>query len=277
MSFTRINTNPEALLATASLRKLNSQMSRTLAHLSTGKRIVTGADDPLGVAMLGTFKAQLGGTSTALRNAEEGLSMMQTADSFLTGVVDVLVHMRDLAVRCSTEATLTTAQRDVLNDEFSALMTHVDNVVKNAKFNTKKLFSGEMNGQTLQIGAYNGIEMSVQLSTYQLSDMGLALTLSIKSAGAAQNAISTMGDAISVVAGAQGTLGAQARAIESIVNDLSMQVVNIASAASNVEDADLALEISAFARQQILAASATAMVAQANAQPQQVVQLLGMG
>jgi flagellin len=253
-------------------------MARTLGHLSTGKRIVTGADDPIGAAMVGTFKAQLGGTQTALVNAEEGLSLMQSADSYLTGTIDILVQMRNLAVRCSTDATLTTAQKQVLDREFQGLKDYITDLLTNAKFNNKSIFSGTINGQELQIGAINGIDMSVYLATMRPADLSIAACSQIyKSAPDAQGIIDKLSTAVATVAEKQGTLGAQAAAIENIAADLGMQVVNIASANSNVEDADLAQEISTFAQQQILAASATAMVAQANAMPQQVVQLLGMG
>jgi len=115
---TRINTNTDALLAGANLRKMEFSISRTMSHLSTGLRIVTGADDPAGMGLMTTFKAQLGGIRMAIQNAEDGLSLMSTADSALSDTNDILLRMRDIAVRASSDATLTPSSRQSMQQEY---------------------------------------------------------------------------------------------------------------------------------------------------------------
>ena len=281
MSFTGVNTNVESLFASASLTKLNTLMNRSMQHLASGKRIVTAADDPLGISMLGGFKAQLGGLRTAVTNGEEGASLMQTADAYLNGVVDVLVQMRNLAVRASTEATLTDAQRGVLDDEYQALAGHLENTLDNATFNTKNLFDNSMSAKGIQVGAYGGATIttpslqSVFFDNLSIGTGGAASGVGTMTAAVA--ALDQLSANIAKIAGYQGDIGAVARALDNVIADLNMQAVNVAAATSKIEDADLALEVTQFASYQVKAMAATAMIAQANVAPQQVISLLGMG
>jgi len=122
---TRINTNTDALLAGANLSKMQFEMSRTLSHLSSGLRIVTGSDDPAGTGLSATFKAQLGGITQSIQNAQDGLSLMSLADSAITSNMDVLLRMRDVAVRAANDATLTSGQKDTMELEYVRLKAEI--------------------------------------------------------------------------------------------------------------------------------------------------------
>lgn len=280
MSMTRINTNTDALMATANLNKMSFQLSRTLSHLSTGLRIVTGADDPSGVALMGAFQAQMRGTAVAIQNAEDGLSLMQLADSAMADNMDIMLRMRDLAVRGAQDVTLTSAARIGMNTELSSLMSEITRRAGAVTFNSKILFSGGMSGVTLQVGPDNN---AAQLLTIRIPTMSIAdiNTVSITGAGMstmtrAASSIDIIQSGINQLSTLQAVVGSQARELERVINSLNSAEVNVAAAASRISDADMASEISAFAKQQVISMAATAMIAQANAQPQQVMKLLGI-
>lgn len=281
MSMTRINTNTDALLAGANLKKLGFQLSRTMSHLSSGLKLNTAADGPAEIGLMGTFNAQLRGTKVAIQNAEDGLSMMQLADSALTGNMDILLRMRDISVRAATDATLTTTQRQSMQEEVLDLKDEITRRRASITFNGKVLFSGVLSGASLQIGPDNiaAQKLSVQIPLMSVANMaGRDLTdIGCSTITMAQSAMDYIQSAINGLASLQSLVGAQCNAIERTINDLSAAEVNVAAAASRIQDADMATEISTFAKQQVLTMAATAMIAQANAQPQQVLSLLGIG
>jgi flagellin len=283
MSMTRINTNADAMLASANLMKMEYQMSRTLSHLSTGLRIVTGADDPAGLGISSGMRAQLGGVAMAIQNAQDGLSMMSTADTALADNMTMLLRMRDIAVRASSDATLTTTQRQTMEQEYINLKGEIARRRTAITFNGKVLFSGAVSGKTIQIGPDNssGYKFSIKIPLISVTFFGVATrTLSnahVSQVGSAGKAIDIVQSCINGLAKIQAIVGSQEEELQNIINALSSEQVNLAAANSRVTDADMASEISNFAKQQIIAQAATAMIAQANAQPQSVMKLLGIG
>ncbi len=280
MSMTRINTNTDALLAGANLRKMEFSISRTMSHLSTGLRIVTGSDDPAGIGLMATFKAQLGGIRMAIQNAEDGLSLMSTADSALADNMDILLRMRDIAVRASSDATLTTSSRQSMQQEYIDLRAELTRRSDAIAFNTKILFSGGLSGKTIQVGPDNTAAYLLTIVIPRLSVTSMngrnIVSACVSQLLSAQKAISLIQSAINGFASLQTTVGAQAKSLERLVNDLRAEEVNLAAASSRISDADMATEVSEFAKQQIIAQAATAMIAQANANPQSVLKLLGI-
>lgn len=281
MSLARINTNTDSMLAQANLRKLSFDLSRTMSHLSSGLRLVNGSDGPSDIALMGVFQAQMRGTNVAIQNAEDGLSMMQLADSAIGETMDMLLRMRDVAVRAATDATLTTAQRGDMNQEVIDLKAEITRRRGALTFNTKVLFSGSLSGASIQIGPDNiaAQQLSIRIPIMSVANIGgRDLTnVSVSTLTHAQSAIDYIQSAINGLATVQSIVGVQEQGLERIINDLSAAEVNLAATASRITDADMAAEISAFARQQVLSQAATAMIAQANAQPQQVLSLLGIG
>jgi flagellin len=281
MSMTRINTNTDAMLASANLMKMESQLTRTLSHLSTGLRIVSGSDDPAGLGLSAGMRAQLGGVTQALQNAQDGLSMMSTADTAMTDNMNILLRMRDIAVRSSSDATLTTTQRTTMEQEYIDLKGEITRRRTAVTFNGKILFSGAVFGKTIMIGPDNsaGYKFSIKVPYINYSNInGQSLSNAhVSQVTSAAVAIDLVQNAINGLANLQTIVGSQQRELQDIVNSLSSEQVNLAAASSRITDADMASEVTDFAREQIIAQSATAMIAQANAQPSSVMKILGIG
>lgn len=292
MSITNINTNINSLTAQGSLRKLDNSLTTTMTRLSTGLRINSGADDPSGLALANSMTAHVRGVHQAINNAQDGLNLLAFADSALNETLDILQRMNDLTVRASNEAILTTADIDSIQNEIADLRTELSRRASATSFNSKILFSGGFSGtnaQMLQIGADNAaaFQLTLELQAVTLSGMGfwsvpntVSLTVASgpgnSSIGAANAAIDAVQSAINIVSSMQATIGVQERKLQYIINDLSAEEINMSAARSRITDADMAAEISEFTRLQVLTQAATAMIAQANLQPQTVTQLLGI-
>jgi flagellin len=280
MSLTGINTNTDAMLANSNLMKTEFQLSRTLSHLSTGLRIVNGSDDPAGLGVSAGMRAQLGGVTQSLQNAQDGLSMMSTADAALTDNMNILLRMRDIAVRSSSDATLTTTQRQTMEQEYTNLKGEITRRRSAIQFNGKHIFSGAVSGKTIQIGPDNaaGYKFSIKIpliSAGSINGRSLAGAHVSQVAGA-KSAIDVVQSAINGLALVQTIVGSQEKELEDIVNALSSEQVNLAAASSRITDANMATEVTDFAREQIVAQAATSMIAQANAQTQSVMKILGI-
>ena len=271
-----VNTNISGLIGLNNLRLTNLGLRTSLERLSSGLRINKGADDPSGLAIAKGMEAQIGGIRTAVQNGEDGINMIHTADGALAETQNILFRMRDLSVRAANEATLTTADLTRLNSEFAELKEEIDRKSTAVTFNSKVLFSGGfMTGKALQIGPDNGnnFRLTVQIST--INTTALAINGStVSSVAQAHSAIMLVNSAINHVSDLRASLGIQERRLNHIINDLKAEDINISAAKSRIYDADMAVEISEFTRLQILQQTGTAILAQANAQPQSVLQLL---
>jgi flagellin len=269
-----INTNVNSLIGLTNLYKTNKGVSSTLEKLSSGYRINKAADDPSGLAIASTMTAQIGGIRMAIQNAEDGVNMIQTADGALAETDAILQRMRDLAVRASNDAVLTTDDLDRLNDEFIALKSEIDRKATAVTFNTKQIMNGSINADPLQIGPDNGHKLDVTIS--QVNTTRLAINnATISTIAHANSSISAVNAAIENVAGKRSSLGVVQRRLGHVINDLMATDVNLTAARSRIMDADMAKEISEFTKLQILQQAGTAILAQSNAQPQSVLQLLG--
>ena len=295
MSITNINTNVNSLIAQGQMRKLDFSLTSTMRKLSSGLRINSGADDPSGVALANSMTAHVRGVRQAMNNAQDALNLMAFADEALNESLDILQRMNDLAVKASNEAILTSSDIASINSEIQDLKTELTRRAGAVTFNTKILFSGGFStGQMIQIGADNGAAFQLTLVLNALTLSGLKLmsgagqgnwrnagSLNISNwanqsaLGAAVYAIDVIQSSIGIASNMQESIGVQERKLQYIINDLSAEDINISAAKSRITDADMAAEISEFTRLQVLTQSATAMLAQANLQPQIVAQLLG--
>jgi len=288
---TVINTNISALIGMNNLRLTNLGLQTSLARLSSGLRINYAADDPSGLAIAKGMEAQIGGINTAVQNSEDGISLIHTADGSLSETQDILLRMRDLAVRAANEATLTSSDRIRLDNEFTSLKAEIERKSSAVTFNTKTIFSGGFSntaaggvGQVLQVGPDNGTitRLTVFIQRLAVSSLGLSntggawanSTINLLNVTSAQYAIDVVQSALNVISDLRASLGITERRINHIVNDLNSADINISAAKSRIMDADMASEISQFTRLQILQQSGTAILAQANAQPQSILQLL---
>jgi flagellin len=280
MSITRILTNPDSIAVQANLNSIQDQLSKVVSHLSTGLRITTGADDPSGVTLANKFRTQQSGTEQAVANVQDGLSLLATADSALNDTQDMLRRMRDLAVKASNDAVLTTSDQANLDTEFQALMTEINRRAQGVSFNTKNLLDGTFStGLFIQVGANNASQYQMSIVIYCMSLGTLSLTLVTNNITTLSNAISSITvvqSALNTVSSIQAGLGVAELKLNHVINDLQAQDVNIAAAKSRITDADMASEISAFTKLQVLTQVGTAMLSQANAQPQMVLSLLGL-
>ena len=264
------------------LRLTNTGLRTSLERLSSGLKINKAADNPSGLAMAVGMQTQINGGRVAIQNAEDGVNLIHTADSSLSETQDILMRMRDLAVRASNEATLTTADLTRMDSEFTSLKAELERKSQGVTYNTKVLFSGgycAANAQVLQIGADNGTILRLTIQIFNLNLSGLQLSqvggtpATVADAGSAQAAIDKVQSAINQISDLRANLGIQERRLGHIIDDLSNAEINIAAARSRIMDADMAVEISEFTRLQILQQSGTAILAQANAQPQSILQL----
>ncbi len=284
-----INTNTNALIGLNNMRLTSNSMSGTLQKLSSGLKINTAADDPSGLAIAKGMEAQLGGINVAIQNAEDGISLIHTADGALAETQNILLRMRDLAVRACNEATLTDDDRARLNNEFTSLKAEIVRKSTAVTFNTKTLFStyfssnGTDPGRALQIGPDNSTNLQLTIFITNLGLSGLNLVSdagggmsAVISNNLADNqvAIDMVQSALNIVSNLRASLGIQERRINYAINDLSAESINIAAAKSRIIDADMASEISEYTKLQILQQSGMAILAQANAQPQNILSLL---
>jgi len=280
-----INTNINTQVGLNNLRVTNLQISGALEKLSSGFRINKAADDPSGLAIATGMTAQIRGIRVAIGNAEDNINLIQTADGALKETDAILQRMRDLAVRASNEAPLTSADRTKLNNEFVTMRAELDRKAAAVTFNTKAIMNGSVTnlataGLKAQIGPDNGTvyRMSVIIPSTQAAALGAtagALTgTNLTSVTTAQKSINIVNSAIEEIAATRSALGVLQRRLGHVINDLTAQDINISAARSRIQDTDFATEISNFTKLQILQQSGTAILAQANAQPQSVLQLL---
>ena len=275
---TSINTNINALTASNALSRNGQAQQQTMQQLSTGKRINRASDDSAGLAIRETMTAQITGLNTAIKNANDGISLLQTADGALSETSSLLQRMRELAVLAVND-TYSSTQKTAMSTEFTALASQITQIAANTQFNGMDLLSGSggVYGGTgsflFQIGGNTAQTMAVAITSATLGQYVLSLATIATAASATSN--------IALIDTAIGTLNTQRSTIGAAVNRLSHALDNLANVAANatdsrskVEDTDYATATSDWARQQIIAQAATAILAQANQQPQYVLSLL---
>ena len=266
----RINQNIMAFNAYRNLSGTNNQMGKSLEKLSSGFRINRAADDAAGLVISQGLRAQVSGLKQATRNAQDGVSVVQTAEGALTEVHSMLNRMRDLSVQANNTGSNDADAIAAAQAEFNELATEITRISTDTKFGSKALLDGSYAGQ-FQIGANNGEVINVTIGT-SLDSTTLAVPSGTDvSAGAT---IDLIDDAIKTVSTTRGTLGATQNRFESVINNLQVTTENLSASESRIRDTDMALEMVSFTRHQILAQAGTAMLAQANQAPQGVLGLL---
>lgn len=275
----RINTNVAAMNTYSRLTAANTAKSNSLAKLSSGSRINKAGDDAAGLAISEKMKSQIGGLTQAKRNAQDGISLVQTAEGALNESHSILERMRDLAVQ-GGNGTLTTDDRTSINKELSALHEELTRISQTTQFNTKQVFSQVKDNAvtfTFQIGANSGQTLSVSVSAmdgaYLLGSDASAFSIAADG-GNAGTMIHNIDDAIAKVSSQRATLGAVQNRLEHTINNLTATNENLSDANSRIRDVDMAEEMMTFTKSNILSQAATSMLAQANAMPNSVLNLL---
>ncbi|WP_404336138.1 flagellin [Sphingomonas sp. MMS12-HWE2-04] len=270
---TVIGTNTAALRAGNASNAANKMLGTAMERLSTGKRINSAKDDAAGLAIASTMTASIRGMNQAIRNANDGISMAQTAEGALGEVTNMLQRIRELSVQ-SASGTYSDDDRTNLQTEVTALTTQITSILDNTTFNGVALFTGDAGDSgsvTIQTGSTAADTVTLDFAEIDLSD---ATALDISDAGDASDALETINSALTTVNTARASLGAGQSQLESVVNNLTSNVSNLSDARSRIEDADFSSETAALAKAQILSQASTAMLAQANQSQQTVLSLL---
>ena len=273
----RINTNISAMNTYGRLTNANSAKSSSLAKLSSGLRINKAGDDAAGLAISEKMKSQIGGLKQAVRNAQDGISLIQTAEGALNETHSILGRMRDLAIQ-SANGTLTDDDRGEINKEFTALKTEVDRISTDTEFNTQSLLDTAGKTFTFQIGANSGQTMEVTIGKIDTVELGTAddkiADATLATAEGADDAIAVIDAAIAQVSGQRSDLGAAQNRLDHTIKNLTTTQENLSEANSRIRDVDMAEEMMEFTKNNILSQAATSMLAQANAMPNSVLGLL---
>jgi flagellin len=275
---TVINTNVKALVSTSALVKNGRVMANTMESLSTGSRINKASDDAAGLSIRENMTAQIKGLNAAVRNANDAISMLQTADGALNEVADMLQRMRELGTLAQND-TYSTAQRVAMNDEFAQLQSEIDRIADNTQWNGMNLLDGTGGNWgggslfTFQVGANAGQTISVAIAGMGIASLGIS-AVSIGTVTDARDAVTALDDAISVLNTRRSVLGSVINRLTHAVDNLTNVSQNATESRSRVTDTDYATATSELARTQIVQQAATAILAQANQQPQMVLSLL---
>jgi flagellin len=267
----KINTNVAAIDAARTLRRTTSALNKSMERLSSGLRINRAADDAAGLAVAEGFRSQVSGTQVSQRNAQDGVSMVQTAEGALSETTNILQRVRELAVQASN-GTQSDDNRAALNTEVTQLLAQVDSIATDTQFNGVKVLSTAQT-VTLQAGAQVSQTLSIAVQGAKTSDLGVS-TVAVSSMALAVSAISTIDTALKSVSTLRSNLGAYQNRLEFTINTLAIQEENASASESAIRDADIAKETVAFTRSQILVSSGTSVLAQANLVPQTALQLL---
>ena len=271
----RINQNIAAFNAYRNLSMTQGSLGRSLEKLSSGYRINRACDDAAGLVKSESLRAEVGGTRVAIRNAQDGVSFIQTSEGALNEVHSILQRVRDLAVDASNTATTDGAPQQAEIDE---LLAELDAIGNKSTFAGNQVFDGS--ARSFQVGAYEGAENQISFTSLALSSAALgnnAANLSaidVTSLAGATGAISAVDAAIDSVSLQRADLGAFQNRLEHTINNLNVAAENLAASESRIRDADMASEMVTFTRNQILQQAGTAMLAQANQIPQSVLSLL---
>ncbi|WP_307892638.1 flagellin Hag [Bacillus swezeyi] len=282
----RINHNIAALNTLNRLSSNNSASQKNMEKLSSGLRINRAGDDAAGLAISEKMRGQIRGLEMASKNAQDGISLIQTAEGALTETHSILQRVRELAVQANNTGTQDTTDLGAIQEEIKALLEEVGGMAGGSKgisdrteFNGKKLLNGDFatDQLTFQIGANAGQQLSVNIGDMSATGLGIDgidVTAFETDATAYDTQLALIDTAINNVSTQRSKLGAVQNRLEHTINNLGASSENLTAAESRIRDVDMAKEMSEFTKNNILSQASQAMLAQANQQPQNVLQLL---
>jgi flagellin len=269
-----INTNLVSMNAQRNLTSSQSSLATSMQRLSSGMRINSAKDDAAGLAIAERMGAQVRGMNVAIRNANDAISMSQTAEGALGKVGDMLQRMRELAVQ-SVNATNGTSDRTNLDAEYTELAAEIGRTLTSTKFNGQAILGADAGAKIFQVGANNGETVTITTTNMSTNAGVTAVTAGgVDTVAAANTALTNIDAALDTVNGERALYGASQNRFESVIGTLQVAAENQAAAKSRITDADFAAETANLSRAQILQQAGSAMVAQANQLPQQVLALL---
>jgi flagellin len=274
-----INTNVSALNAQAALTKNSRAMSTAMEQLSTGSRINAADDDAAGLAIGTSMTAQIRGLNQAVRNLNDGVNLLQTAEGALNETTNMLQRMRELAVQ-SASATYSTTQRGYLATEFNALGSQIDKIASETTWNGYTVLTGTTGSTstgtfTFQSGQASGQTIDVSITGMTLTGLSLTATaVGVSTVASASTAISQIDSAINLVNSQRATIGAAVNRLTYAADNMTNISANVSASRSTIMDTDYATASTNLSKAQIIQQASTAMLAQANQQPQTVLALL---
>jgi len=271
-----INTNVNALFSQNSMKTNARAMGSAMEKLSTGSRINSAKDDAAGLAIGQTMTSQIRGLNQAVRNANDGINMMQTAEGAMVEQSNMLQRMRELAVQASN-GTYSSTQRSYLQNEFDQLGSQITDISTDTTWNSINLLDGTGSGGfSFQVGQNSGQTISIAVSNMSFSALAANVTLgsAVSSAAAAQTTIAELDSALETINQQRSTIGAGINRLTYAADNLTNISSNVTASRSTVMDTDYAEASTQLSKTQIIQQAATAMLAQANQQPQTVLSLL---
>ena len=275
----RINNNPVAFNAFRNVTSTEGALGKSLEKLSSGYRINRAADDAAGLVISQKLRSTVSGLKVAARNAQDGVSVVQTAEGALTEVHNMLQRIRDLVVQSVNAGSVDSTATDAAQAEVTALIDEIGRIESSTKFGGKALFGSEYSG-VFQVGVDDGDTITVTIGAF-VEDLSLSATETVDEEEvttyldvADTESLATLDSAIDAVSTLRGSLGAAQNRLESTIANLQVTTENLSASESRIRDTDMALEMVNFTRHQILLQAGTAMLAQANAVPQTTLRLL---
>jgi len=293
-----INTNIGSINSQRKLTETNNQLSTSMERLSSGLRVNSAKDDAAGLAISNRMTSQIRGMTVAVRNASDGISLAQTAESAMGELTNTLQRMRDLGVQSANDGAVTGADRDKLNSEFKQLNDELTRIVTSTEFNGKKIINGSLaTGIDIQVGANTDADNRIAISIADLAgtltsvtaasvgqvlnESAVTSTASVASIPAqysgvvgARESITAIDNAIKAIDTSRAKLGAVQNRFTTTISNLQSSIENQSAARSRITDTDFAMETANLSRTQILQQAGTAMLAQANQSTQSVLKLL---
>jgi flagellin len=271
----RVNTNVASINAQRNLATATGRLETNFRRLATGLRVATAADDAAGLAISERLRSQIRSLDQAKRNANDGISLVQTAEGALNETSTILTRLRELSVQAAN-GSVSSQDKNTLNEEFRSLVAEIDRIGRSTEFNGIKLLDGSSSSVSFQVGF--GVSTSIDQLSVSLS-AALSTTLSLNSldigaSGNTSTAISSIDTAINTISSLRGRLGAVQNRLNSTISNLGVTVENLSAAESRVRDVDVAFETSQLTRNSILQQASIAILAQTNAGPQSALSLL---
>jgi flagellin len=269
-----INTNIKSLISQNALTRNGRDVANAMQQLSTGKRINSAADDAAGLAISNKMTSQIRGLNQAVRNANDGISMLQTAEGATQEITNMLQRMRELAVQAAND-TYSDTDRDALDKERVELEEEITRIAKNTKWNNMAFLDNAGVTKSFQVGIANNEDSTIAVEFVDLTAWGLDIVgLDVSSHVASQTALDKIDTAIADVDDFRADVGAKINRLNFAIDNLTNISINTSASRSRIEDADFAKASSELARTQIIQQAATAVLAQANTDQQSVLKLL---
>ncbi|MFZ5353322.1 MAG: flagellin [Bacillota bacterium] len=270
----RINNNMMAYNAHRQLKVNSFSQEKSLEKLSSGYRINRAGDDAAGLSISEKMRGQIRGLTQASRNAQDGISLIQTAEGALSETHAILQRMRELTVQAANDTNVT-SDRDAIKTELTDLVLEIDRIAGKTQFNNQNLLDGTFTAKKVQIGANANEDLQIDITSMATSSLAISIgDINVGTAVSAGATLTLINTAIGTVSTERAELGAKQNRLEHTIKNLDTAAENLQASESRIRDVDMAKEMMAFTKNNILNQAATAMLAQANQAPQGVLQLL---